>query len=298
MNRRAGVVTAFVKEVDAKQGRVRVEYRGIEDNLLSPWAYMASPLSGSKRGQLFMPEEGDEALVTYADGHFEHPFIVGFLWNGKQNSPEKDAFNRVIVTPGGHQLRFEDKKNDTRIILKSHGKHSITLEDKTAGPLVSVKSNGGREVLLDDAATGGKVQITSGQHQITMDDAPAGTKVTIQAGKGVGVTITLNVTPTPSLSIAVGAGNTLDVSDAGVSLMTSGSVNVTAGSAANVNVGGVATINCTTASLTAAAATQITTGVLSVTAGLSVFSGIVVAPTLVSTSVVSPLYTPGVGNLL
>ena len=30
MNQRSGVVTAFVREIDAKQGRVTLEYRGIE----------------------------------------------------------------------------------------------------------------------------------------------------------------------------------------------------------------------------------------------------------------------------
>src|SRR4029079_14268365 len=102
MSHRKGVVTAFVHAVDPQQGRIKVEYRGIEDQLLSAWAPIAAPLGGSKRGQLFMPEVGDEALVAFADGQFEHPFVIGFLWNGAQQSPERDAFNRVIVTPGGH----------------------------------------------------------------------------------------------------------------------------------------------------------------------------------------------------
>lgn len=297
MTCRLGVVTGFVNAVDAEQGRVKIEYRGIEDNLLSPWAYMAAPLGGSKRGQLFMPEVGDEALVAYADGQFDHPFVVGFLWNGEHVSPETEAHNRVIVTPGGHQLRFEDKKNDTRVILKSNGNHSITLEDKASSPQVSVKSNGKRELLLDDTGTG-KVQVISGQNQITLDDAPGGTRVEIKAGKAVGVTITMNATPNPSLSILVGAGNTVDVDSTGVRVTTPGMVNVTAGTTANVTAAGMATISCSTAALTAAAATQITTGVLSVTSGLALFSGVVVAPTVISTSIVSPLYTPGLGNLI
>ena len=119
MNRHAGVVTAFVHAVDPKQGRVQVEFRSIEDRLRSTWAPVAAPMSGGKRGQLFMPEVGDECLVAFLDGDFDHPYVVGFLWNGEHISSETEAFNRVIVTPGGHTLRFEDKKDDTRVILRS-----------------------------------------------------------------------------------------------------------------------------------------------------------------------------------
>ena len=71
MNQR-GVVTAFVDEVDVKQGRVKVEYKAIEDKLMSPWAYIAAPMSGKGRGALFMPEKGDEVLICFADGQFGH----------------------------------------------------------------------------------------------------------------------------------------------------------------------------------------------------------------------------------
>ena len=190
MSYRAGVVTGFVQEVDAEQGRVLVEYRGMQESLLSPWAYVAAPMSGQGRGALFMPEEGDEVLVCFSDGDFNHPFIVGFLWNGEQRSPETHAYNRVIVTPGGHQLRFEDKENDTRVILRSNGQHELIFEDQAQAPYVQLKSNAGRKVLLDDQPGFGKVEITSGQHTVTLDDAPAGTMIKLDAGMGV-VTITM-----------------------------------------------------------------------------------------------------------
>src|SRR5262245_46344115 len=102
-----------------------VEYRGIEDNLRSTWAPVAAPMSGGRWCQLFMPEVGDECLVAFQDGEFDHPYVVSFLWNGEHVSSETEAFNRVIVTPGGHQLRFEDRVNDTRVILRSNGQHAL-----------------------------------------------------------------------------------------------------------------------------------------------------------------------------
>lgn len=266
-----GVVTAFVDEVDARQGRVKVEYKAIEDRMLSPWAYIAAPMSGKGRGALFMPEKGDEVLVCFADGQFGHPYVVGFLWNGEHTSPEKEAHNRVIVTPGGHQLRFEDKDNDTRVILRSSGGHALTMEDRPGGEQLLLKST---------------------QSHILLDDLPAGTKIELKAGQGLGVTITLNATPQPSLSIAVGAGNTISVDSSGISMATAGTANVTVAGAANITAAGAV-------SVTAGTVANISCPALNVTSMIATFSGVLQASTLVATSgVVSPAYTPGLGNLI
>lgn len=284
MSKRSGVITGFVKKIDPKQGRVQVEYRGIEKDLLSPWAYVAAPMSGKKRGMLFMPEEGDEVLCAYADGDFDHPYVLGFLWNGEQVSPETEREQRVIVTPGGHQLRFEDKAGAKRVVLKSEAK---------------------RTLLLEDAGTG-KIEIKAGANTILLDDNPAGTKIELRAGKGVGVTITMNATPQPSLSIAVGAGNTIDVGASGVTLNATGALSVTAGGASTVTIGGTGSVSVGgaasvtvggAANVTAAGAVNLTATVLNVNAAVTNFNGIVNCPVLIGQSIVGTVYAPGVGNI-
>lgn len=306
MTRRDGVVTAFVHKVDARQGRVMVEYRAIEEGLLSPWAPVAVPLAGRKRGMLFMPEVGDEVLVAFHNGEFEHPFVVGFLWNGEQVSPETEAHQRVIVTPGGHQMRFEDKKGDRRVVLRSSARHQLTLEDKPGQHQAKLASAGRRHLLLDDAGTG-KVEVVSGSNRVTLDDSPAGTRVELRAGSSLGVTITLNATPQPSLSISVGAGNTIDISSTGVTVNATGALNVTAGGAATVTFGGAANVtvggaaNITiggAANITAGAALNLNCAALNVNAGIANFSGVVRSSALITSAVVSSVYTPGLGNLL
>src|ERR1700732_1486896 len=171
MSKRHGVVNAFVKKVDAKKGCVQVQYSTIEDKLESAWAPVAGPMSGKQRGAFFMPEPGDEVIVAFGDGEFDTPYVVGFIWNGEQVSPESTAHNRVIVTPGGHQLRFEDKSGDSRVIVKSTGGHQITLEDKLPGK---------------------KIEIKSTQHTVTLDDAQGASKITLAAGPGGIVSIALD----------------------------------------------------------------------------------------------------------
>ena len=265
MSQRHGVVSAFVKKVDPDQGRVKVEYRSIDEQLQSTWAPIASPMSGKKRGAFFMPEEGDEVLMAFGDAQFDTPYVVGFLWNGEQTSPDSSVHNRVIVTPGNHTLRFEDKDGDKRIILKSDGGHSITLEDKPPGKHIEIKST---------------------QHTVTLDDQAGSANITLSAGGGV-VTVALKTTP-PSVEVTTPTGT--------VKLDTSG-ITIEAATSVTINSAGTTQINCTTATLTAAT-TTLNTGMLAVNAALTTFAGAVQCTALIANAVSSPLYTPGIGNLI
>jgi uncharacterized protein involved in type VI secretion and phage assembly len=149
-----GIVTGQVVSVDDpdKQGRVQVSFPYLGGQNESYWAPVATLMSGSKRGTWFMPEKGDEVVVAFNQDNNAHPFILGFLWNGAEAPPETDAKNRVIVTPGGHSLRFEDG-NSKRIILKSSSGQKITLDDSEG----SITLEGGSRSLK---LSNGIVQIT------------------------------------------------------------------------------------------------------------------------------------------
>jgi len=59
--------------------------------------------------------------------------------------------NRVIVTPGGHTVRFEDKQGNRRIIIRSSSKHEITLDDAPGAGKIELKSAGDLKITLNDA---------------------------------------------------------------------------------------------------------------------------------------------------
>jgi uncharacterized protein involved in type VI secretion and phage assembly len=261
--RSQGAVAARVVEVDATQGRVRVTYKEMDDDLESPWAYVAAPLAGKGRGMLFMPEKGDEVLVLHGHGDFDHPYVIGYLWNGVEKAPETDPAMRVIRTPGGHQLRFEDRQDAKKVVLSSDGARRLTL---------------------DDAPAGGKIELVSTGNRVLLDDSAASTRIELQAGtSGVGVTLTLSSTPQPSLTISAGGGSTtLTIDATGVAVTTAA----------------VARLQCTALEVTAAAAASLTAPVVTLDSALVTCSGLLMCSTLVADSVVSPLYTPGAGNLI
>ena len=149
-----GVVTAIVKSLKDpdRQGRVELQFPWLSDSLRSYWAPVAAPLAGKQRGVFFMPEIDDEVLVAFEHGSFDHPYIVGYLWNGVDMPPESDLKNRVIKTPGGHTLRFEDG-NEKKIVLKSSSGQTITLDDTEN----SITLEGGGRILK---MSNGVVQIS------------------------------------------------------------------------------------------------------------------------------------------
>ncbi len=152
MKRYPGVVTALVKNLNdpAGLGRIELQFPWLSDSVRSSWAPVAAPLAGKDRGAFFMPEIDDEALVAFEHGDVNHPLIIGFLWNGVDTPPETTNQNRIIKTPGGHQLRFEDTDGAKKVILKSNGGHQIEIDD--AAETVTIKTNSGNQfVVLNDA---------------------------------------------------------------------------------------------------------------------------------------------------
>lgn len=150
-----GVVPGVVKSLKDPDGmgRIQLAFPRLPGDNRSAWASVAAPMAGSKRGFFFQPEIDDEVLVAFEDGHPEHPYIVGFLWNGADAPPESDAQNRVIVTPGGHQLRFEDAPARLKVVIQSSGGLKITLDDMAK----SIKLEGG----------GRSIEMSNGQIRIT-----------------------------------------------------------------------------------------------------------------------------------
>jgi uncharacterized protein involved in type VI secretion and phage assembly len=175
MKRYPGVVTGIVKSLEDPdgQGRIELQFPWLSDSLRSSWAPVASALAGKERGAFFMPEIDDEVLVAFEHGDINHPFILGFLWNGVDTPPETTNQNRIIKTPGGHQLRFEDKDGAKKVILKSAGGHQVEIDD--TAKTITIKTNSGNQfvVLNDDAKSvtvrggGRRVDMVNGQILMT-----------------------------------------------------------------------------------------------------------------------------------
>ncbi len=263
MRTQPGVVIGTVVSTDDPrgEGRIQISFPTLPDMREHPWAPLAVPLAGGGRGAWFMPERGDEVLVAFEHGDFDHPFVVGFLWNGADCPPTDgiDASVRRLRTVSGHVIDFDDRGGSERVLIKTQGGHEIEMKD-AAPASVHVKTTGGQEVALKDAPSEITVKTTGGQ-EIDLKDVPP--TITLKTAGGAQIVIT--GTP-PGITISM-AGSSVSMGPAGMVLNTSTMLSVTA-------------------------------PMLNVTAPLAVFSGVVQVPVLIAEAVVGDAYKPAPGNIL
>jgi uncharacterized protein involved in type VI secretion and phage assembly len=292
MSRTYGVVIGEVVDVKDPQGegRVKVKFPVLPGRNEGFWAPVATLMAGKGRGSLFLPENGDEVLVAFEHGDVNHPHILGFLWNGADKPPASgiDEHVRRLQTVSGHTLDFDDNSGDEKVVLRTQGGHSVALTDAPAAK-VRIESSANHVVELDDASGAGKLQAaTSGGQKVTLADTPP--TVTVETSGGQKLTLA-DAPPSATLETATGQRVMLQGASQTI-LVQSGGNSVSIGPAGvTVTAAGPLTLTCAQATITASSA-------LLVNAPTTIFSGTVITSTLISSSVVSPLYTPGVGNLI
>ena len=107
-------------------GRVRVQFAWQKNsNRKSPWIRMIQPHGGAGKGFHFLPEVGEEVMVSFEGGNAEKPFVLGSHYNGNEKSGYTTENNdlKVIKTRSGHYLEFEELKNITLADAKGNKFH-------------------------------------------------------------------------------------------------------------------------------------------------------------------------------
>ncbi len=148
MRRFNGVMVGTVREVSDPngEGRVRVEFPWLGGRSRSYWAAIAAPMAGRGRGAFFMPEVDDEVVVAFDRGDVNHPYILGFTWNGRDMPPSTAVRERMFRSVNGHAIRFLDSTpmngNMGGIVIEDAHGNRITLSNGK----VAIKSVGVLEI--------------------------------------------------------------------------------------------------------------------------------------------------------
>ena len=162
-----------------------------------------------------------------------------------------------------------------------------------------------------ESVTGNQSLTVTGKRDKTVT---ANETITVAANESLSAGGTLTVTSGGALSVTAG-GATSVVSSGAVQISTAGAMTVDAagvmavnvGGAATVSVGGAATVNAGAAvsinaggaiALTAGGAVSLTASAITLTSGIVTCTGVLMATTVITSSVVAAAYTPGAGNIL
>jgi uncharacterized protein involved in type VI secretion and phage assembly len=176
--------------------RVKVRFPWLDRDHESNWARIATTMAGNGRGTYFLPEVDDEVLVAFEHGSLEHPFVIGALWNGKDEPPENN----------------NDGKNDNRTI-KSRSGHIVRLCD----------SSGGERIDVIDKTGQNKIVITSADNKIAIE-AQGDIEITSQTGKVKISGISIEITATTDVKVQ--AQTTLDATATAEVNIKGGLVNI------------------------------------------------------------------------
>ena len=224
-DRWGGVYPALVtnNKNDANDyGYVKLKYPWLDDTVESNWARVVIPGGGANRGIYFMPEVNDEVLVAFEFGDFDHPYVVGGLYNG-QDAPAAALTDvvasgkvktRVIKTRTGHTVTFVDEDSGEEYIDIKDAKGNTELKFDTANKKITMTSQGEIEINAQ-----GNITMTSQQDISIKTDSG---NVTIQ-----GMTFSAKGTNSAEMKSDSGAANVQGLTFS-VKGQTTGSVEATA----------------------------------------------------------------------
>jgi uncharacterized protein involved in type VI secretion and phage assembly len=175
------LVCTVTKNYDKeKQGFVQVNIttRDYDESKLV-WARMAFPYSGSKWGNYFIPEVGDQVLVVFEQGSIERAFIVGAV--PKTNS----SFVTKAFDENNDIKRIQTRNGNTIDILDNHegegDKDKITITTAKDGHTLQL-DNDKKLMLLSDKEGKNKVEMKTENGQMTI---LAEKKLTIKVGDNI-----------------------------------------------------------------------------------------------------------------
>jgi len=137
-----------IKDPD-NQGRVKVTLPWSIDgpgSRYEAWARLATLFGGNNRGSWFVPDVGDEVLVCFEHGDVRRPYVIGGLWNGRDQAPESmdgagNNYRKVLRSRNGVKITLDDTDGQEQLILETPGGQTVTLKDGP-GSIEAVDSNG------------------------------------------------------------------------------------------------------------------------------------------------------------
>jgi uncharacterized protein involved in type VI secretion and phage assembly len=155
-----GLVVGLVTQVDV--GKIKVNYPWLDENQVTDWVRIATPMSGNNRGSCFMPEVNDEVLLGFDKGDTRTPYVVGYMWNGVDAPPSQDVRDRRITSVNGHCLRFLDSTPSggsmgALVIEDAHG-NAITMSNGK----ITIRGQGVLELTAPNITLNGRVVAPNG----------------------------------------------------------------------------------------------------------------------------------------
>jgi type VI secretion system secreted protein VgrG len=139
-------------------GRVQVQFNWQPGSETTPWIRVPSAAGGSGQGFFFVPEVGDEVLVSFENNNPSKPYVEGCVYNSNSKpGAAGDSSNnkKQILTKSGNQINFNDEAGKEEISIVNGGNVvTLTLD----GPKITIVTEGDLEL------TGKNISISASEN--------------------------------------------------------------------------------------------------------------------------------------
>ncbi|MBS2537011.1 VgrG-related protein [Catenulispora sp. NF23] len=234
-HRMSGVVSAIVTDIHdpLQMGRVKLRFPWLDDDYVSDWARTVQhggvsahgglegaggagghiPAGSPGAGSFIGYAVNDEVLVTFDRGDFDHPYVIGGLYNGV-NKPTQLTVHELVSRDGIPNVLAVSSRRGNRMELlddeysMNAGVKLLTDDQKQTVHLDKMEhrttiQNSGGPILIESNAPDGGVTIRAGAATITL--TAEGT-VNIEGATEVGITAGAAMSlKAPELNIAAAA---------------------------------------------------------------------------------------------
>lgn len=152
----SAIVTQLEQDPDNLY-RIKVNIPAWKNAQEQVWARISTLYAGAEYGMVFLPEIGDEVIVSFFGNDFDSPVILGSAFN--PNTPphtnySDDNFKKVLVTKKGMKWSWDDEKGTHEIstpegnrIVISEDTQSVIIEDQNQNKIemnqneINIQSN-------------------------------------------------------------------------------------------------------------------------------------------------------------
>ncbi|MCG8813972.1 hypothetical protein G1K66_11975 [Tenacibaculum finnmarkense] len=126
------LATVLSNEDPAQKGRVQVQFQWQRAGMKTSWIRVMTPDAGSSdnhtqnRGQVFIPEIGDQVMIGFRYNDPNRPFVMGSLFHGNNGAGGQDQNNiKSIITRSGHVIELNDTNRQESITIKDTNGNEI-----------------------------------------------------------------------------------------------------------------------------------------------------------------------------
>jgi uncharacterized protein involved in type VI secretion and phage assembly len=156
-----------------KRGRLKLRVPSVLGDTETGWALPCFPFGGlAGHGLFLVPENDAQVWVEFEEGDIARPIWTGTFWQKKEDVPSEategdGTKTRLLKTPGGHLLRFDDETDKEKLQILHPKGTEIAVDEKG---ILTLTDSGGSKVTLDPDA--GKLTVEdSNGNTLTMDSS-------------------------------------------------------------------------------------------------------------------------------